>query len=153
MVAEQKVSLSEKKTSSKEKKIGFVKQVRQAWKKVKFLSLSDALKRLGIVTVVVICLSLIVTGLDFVIIKGLSGLSSLTFEANIIKVILAVVFVLLALALIIVEVARHSKTKGFSVTNSSVNNRYRTGDDILSSIVRYLGIALFVVTVLMYVIK
>lgn len=153
MVAEQKALISEKKTVPKEKKVSFVRQIKQTLKKVKFLSLSDTFKRLGIVTVIVTLLSLLVAALDYGITYGISALENVTFDEGIFKIIVAVVFLICAIVLIILETFRRSKTKGFSVTNNNVNKRYKTGDDHLSTAIRALGIVSFVLCVVLYLMK
>ena len=154
MIAEQKMMVPEKKISRKEKdkKESFVKQVKKALKKIKFLSMKDAFKRLGVVTIIVTILSLLVTLFDFAILRGMDVIQSISFNAGVFKTICAVVFVLLAVVLIVAETIRRSKTKGFSVT-SSVNKRYKTGDDYLSMIIRVCGILLFIVSILMYIMR
>ena len=153
MVAEQKALISEKKTVPKEKKVSFVRQIKQTLKKVKFLSLPETFKRLGIVTIIVTLLSLLVAALDYGITYGISALENVTFDGGVFKIIVAVVFLICATVLIILETFRRSKTKGFSVTNNNVNKRYKIGDDHLSTAIRALGIVSFVLCVVLYLMK
>ena len=122
--------------------------VRQAWHKIHFLSKKETGKRFGVVTIMLVVLTLLIALLDFGLISGFQVLADLDFSVPWLKTTLSVLFCICAIALIVVEGFRKSKTKGFSV--SSNQGKVRTGNDFLGLIVMWLGIATGVLALAIY---
>ena len=151
MVAETTVketTIKEKKeTVEKEKKVSFLKKMKSSWKKIKFLSKGQVFKRLGIVSLVMTILCLIMLAIDYSLNEGFSLLSEVNFDIPVLKTIISVIFLILAIALIVLEVFRKQQTKGFLTTTKKIN----TADDTLTNIIRVISICMFVLLIIMYI--
>ena len=147
MVAETTVKTSKKET--KEKKTNIFKRMKASWKKIKFLSKGQVFKRLGIVVAVMTVLCLFMMAIDYGLNEGFTLLSKVSLDWSVVKIIVSVIFSILAVALIILEVFRKQQTKGF--LGSTNTKKINTADDTITNAIRIISICMFVLLIVMYI--
>lgn len=147
MVAETTVKTSKKET--KEKKTNIFKRMKASWKKIKFLSKGQVFKRLGIVVAVMTVLCLFMMAIDYGLNEGFTLLSKVSLDWSVVKIIVSVIFSILAVALIVLEVFRKQQTKGFLCSTNT--KKINTADDTITNAIRIISICMFVLLIIMYI--
>ena len=137
-----------KSTEKKSKISTKIKDIKISWKNIKFLSKKQVFKRLAIVTIAMVIISAIILAVDSALDYGFSFLKS--FDHPTIKMILTVVFLCVAVIIIISEIIRKSKTKGFNLSYMR-NNKISTVDDIYDTIIRISGIIEAILLIIIYI--
>lgn len=102
-------------------KSNFFKEVRGAWRSIRFMPKKTAFKRTGIVLISMLILGVIISLADWIIGNGFKVLSLMSFNLNIAKIIFATIFTISALVVIIFGTLIKSETKSFS---APVNKNY-----------------------------
>lgn len=147
MVAETTVKTSKKET--KEQKANIFKRMKASWKKIKFLSKSQVFKRLGIVVAVMTVLCLFMMAIDYGLNEGFTLLSKVSLNWSVVKIIVSVIFSILAVVLIVLEVFRKQQTKGF--LGSTNTKKINTTDDTITNVIRIISICMFILLIVMYI--
>lgn len=111
-----------KKKESKIRK--FFEDIKKTWKRIKFMSKKDAIKRTIVVLISIVILGLLIMGIDFIVGNGFKALSLVSLNISVAKTILTVIFSISALLVIILGVLIESKTKSFTpMTNNATYNK------------------------------
>ena len=135
-----------KKVELKEK-TSKIKTLKMSWSKIKFLSKTQTFKRLGIVLLIMTILSLYMISIDYGLNECFTLLSKVSLDLSVVKTIISVVFLILAIALITLEIFRKSNTKGFFVPTK----RIHTTNDTYTKLIRIISICLFILLIAMYI--
>ena len=93
-------------------------------------------------------LALFMLTIDYGLGKGFNLLSNVSLNLPIIKTIISVIFLILAIALITLEVFRKSNTKGFHVPTKKIH----TVNDTYTKAIRIISVVMFILLIFMYII-
>ena len=135
-------------------KEGFSK-LKSTWKGIQFISAKDAFRRLMIVLVTMLVLSLIMVVLDYSFGLGFQALSKIRLNSKTVKIILSVVFMIAALVIIVLETMAKPRTNGFGIAKNTDSYLSRNGknrlEQKLHGIIRISAIVCALCAIVIYV--
>lgn len=139
-----------------EKIYSLINKFRATWRTIQFLSVKETLKRLMIVVITMTVLGLCIVGLDIVFGNGFKAFSAISLNANILKTVMSIVFLLSSITLIGLVTMARPRTRGIGIMGNSDSymskNKKSRMEDKYHNAIRISAAICVVTAMIMYIV-